>query len=79
VHPYAPRRPFRVHQDMRKGRRLPHDVLTLTSHTTDDKAPTDQAPEPPEGSATMTRSSSGSLAVNTGPYLVELAYLPGRT
>jgi len=51
VHPYAPRRPFRVHQDMRKGRRLPHDVLTLTSHTTDDKAPTDQAPEPPEGSA----------------------------
>ena len=27
VHSYAPRRPFRVRQDMREGRRLPQDVL----------------------------------------------------
>src|SRR5664280_1732124 len=34
VHSHAPRRPFRVGQDRRKGRRLLPDILTLASHTT---------------------------------------------
>ena len=36
---------------MREGRRLLQDVLTLTSHTTDRKTPTNKALEPPAGSA----------------------------
>jgi hypothetical protein len=36
---------------MRKGRRLPQDVLTLTSHTTNSKNPTDDSLQAPAGSA----------------------------
>jgi hypothetical protein len=42
------------------------DILTLTSHTNDRKAPPDQAPKPRSDQLTMTPSSSASLAVNKG-------------
>jgi len=51
VHSNAPRRPFRVRQDTREGRRLPQDVLTLTSHTTDSKTRPTKPPQPPTRSA----------------------------
>ena len=60
VHSNAPRRPLRVLQDKRKGRRPPTGhVLTLTSHTNNRKTPNPYDPEPPADQPTMTRSSSG--------------------
>lgn len=41
------------------------DVLTLTSHTNSSKTPAEQTQLPQQDQPTMTRSSSGSLAVNT--------------
>jgi hypothetical protein len=64
VHSDAPRRPFRVGQDMRKGRRLPPDMLTLASHTTTDKDQPAPHPNRHHDQLTMTRSSSPRLAVN---------------
>ena len=50
---------------MREGRRLPQDVLTLTSHTTNSNTARSPPPTRRHDQPTLTRSSSGSLAVNT--------------
>ena len=50
---------------MRKGRRLLQDVLTLTSHTTDRKTALNTPTTRRHDQPTLTRSSSGSPAVNT--------------
>ena len=54
VHSNAPRRPFRACEDMREGRRLHQDVLTMTPHPTIHKTPAPPRPHRP----TMTPSSS---------------------
>ena len=50
VHAYAPRRAFRVRQDMREGRRLLQDIRTLTSHTNNSNTAASEALRPPRRS-----------------------------
>ena len=55
---------FRVRQDMREGRRLPQDVLTLASHTTAHKTRPIKPSDSHQDHPTLTRPSSASAAVN---------------
>jgi len=50
---------------MREGRRLPHDILTLASHTSEHKTETNNPEDKHQDHSTLTRSSSVSTAVNT--------------
>ena len=50
---------------MRKGRRLPADVLTLASHTTTGKTQPDHTPTSHQDHPTPTPWSSSKPAVNT--------------
>jgi hypothetical protein len=50
---------------MREGRRLLHDILTLSSHTNDSKTRPTRPPNHRQDQTAMTPSSSGRLAVNT--------------
>jgi len=54
------------------------DILTLTSHTTNSKTPTDHAPEPPAGSShadAVILSQAGGQHLGDGDQAVVAAYL----